>query len=400
MKCLGALVVSLALGCQCTSGSPAAPVDDLEDARPFLTTYADLLEAGYGDALAGARDLRRALTPLAEGEATEASLTEARAAWIAARPAYLETEVARFYGGPIDGEHGPEPRINGWPLDEAYLDYVQAGDGGRLAGGLVNLPAELEVISASSLSAANLRGGEENIAAGYHAIEFLLWGQDVSAEGPGARPFTDFVEDPSVATAPHTERRRAMLGALGALLETDLGTVADAWRSGSDTNFRSAFVRMPTRDALRLVLLGMASLAGTELAGERLNVPYLTREREDEHSCFSDTTQRDHPNDARGLRNVYLGRYTRTDGSVVEGPSLSAVVARRDRALDTRMRAQLDAAIAALEAIPHPFDRAILGEDDAPGRVAIRAAIRELRGLTVSLVALGALLGVRLNLVD
>jgi putative iron-regulated protein len=203
-------------------------------------------------------------------------------------------------------------------MDEAYLDYVRGEDGAPIASGLINHPELLPVIDADAASAANLEGGEENVATGYHAIEFLLWGQDVSPTGPGARPFGDFLEGP-LATAAHGERRRALLGVLGGLLVRDLTSVRDAWTEGQPHNFRAAFLALPPRDAMRLVLLGMASLAGTELAGERLNVPYLTQEAEDEHSCFSDTTQSDQLHDAMGLRNVYLGRYQRLDGSVVSG---------------------------------------------------------------------------------
>jgi putative iron-regulated protein len=37
-------------------------------------------------------------------------------------------------------------------------------------------------------------GVEANVATGYHAIEFLLWGQDLNGHGVGAgnRPWTDY----------------------------------------------------------------------------------------------------------------------------------------------------------------------------------------------------------------
>ncbi len=37
-------------------------------------------------------------------------------------------------------------------------------------------------------------GVEANVATGYHAVEFLLWGQDLNGTGPGngARPASDF----------------------------------------------------------------------------------------------------------------------------------------------------------------------------------------------------------------
>ncbi len=51
------------------------------------------------------------------------------------------------------------------------------------------------------------------------------------------------------------------------------------------------------------------------------------------------------------MRNVYLGRYVRTSGSVVEGPSVSDLVREADPALDAELRQALDATVAALGAI-------------------------------------------------
>jgi putative iron-regulated protein len=389
------LVLVLALS---ACGAPAEPAPDpFEDARPFLGHYAAMLEARYAEAAVAAEALELAAAPLVLGHADAASLEAARVAWIAARGPYLETEIARFYGGPIDGEHGPEERINGWPMDEAYLDTVE-GPTGPIHMGLIHDRTALPTIDISSLRGANLRGGEENVALGYHAIEFLLWGQDLRADGPGARPYTDFLDAEAGGTLPDADRRRAYLGALTGALAADLVSVRDAWSEGPMT-YRAAFLAMPPREALSLVLRGMATLAGTELAGERLNVPYLTREPEDEHSCFSDTTAADHVHDATGLANAYLGRLLRADGTELVGPGLGALVAARDPALDARARAELERVLSTVRAIPAPFDQAIAGPDGSPQRQAVLAAIRELRGFTATLVAIARLFGITLNLV-
>ena len=77
----------------------------------------------------------------------------------------------------------------------------------------------------------------------------------------------------------------------------------------------------------------------------------MLHDPEEEHDCFSDNTHWSHYYDAKGIQNVYLGRYTRIDGTVVEGPSLSDLVAAVDPALDSKMRAQLDATQAAAQAM-------------------------------------------------
>ncbi|MCB2021356.1 MAG: iron-regulated protein, partial [Burkholderiaceae bacterium] len=161
----------------------------------MLAAYAELAWVRYGDARDAAIRLDEAIDAfLAAPDA--ASLAAARDAWRAAREAYLVTEVFRFYGGPIDNDDdGPEGLINAWPLDEAYIDGVL----GDPTTGIINDPAV--ALSAETLVGLNEQGGEENIATGYHAIEFLLWGQDHDPDGPGDRPFTDFLTD-ETATAP------------------------------------------------------------------------------------------------------------------------------------------------------------------------------------------------------
>ena len=127
--------------------------------------------------------------PSAEG------LDKTRQAWRDAREFYGQTEDFRFYGGPIDDENGPEGQINAWPLDEAYVDYVE----GKPTAGLVN-NTQVKITKAALID-ANERGGEENISAGWHAVEFLLWGQDLSATGPCNRSYEYYVTAKKVQAA-------------------------------------------------------------------------------------------------------------------------------------------------------------------------------------------------------
>ena len=63
---------------------------------------------------------------------------------------------------------------------------------------------------------------EANVATGYHAIEFLLWGQDLNGTGPGAgkRPATDYRR--ANCTGGNCDRRAAYLKAATDLLVSDL----------------------------------------------------------------------------------------------------------------------------------------------------------------------------------
>jgi putative iron-regulated protein len=380
------------------SCGPSAPPDPTgAEVTSIAESYADLMYGAYDDAIAGARALEVAIDALL-AEPSAATLEAARQAWVASRPAYLETEVSRFYDGPIDDpDTGREGAINAWPLDEAYVDYVRGGDGAPMHVGIVNDPAILATIDADGLAMRNQDGSEENVSTGYHAIEFLLWGQDLRTDGAGDRAATDYL----VGAAMNVERRRAYLSAAIELLIDDLEHTRDAWAPGVPDNYRASFVAEASaspREVLRRILVGMGSLSGAELSGERMNVAYMTKEQEDEHSCFSDTTTQDQLHDAIGIRNVYLARATRADGSDFEGASLADLVAARDPALDARMREQLDASVAAVAAIPAPFDQAILGSDTQPGRVAIRTAIDALRAQTRTTADIARLFDVQLNL--
>ena len=228
-------------------------------------------------------------------------------------------------------------------------------------------------------------------------IEFLLWGQDLdpdgkpNAQGPGQRPYTDFVDG---GTASNQGRRRAYLDAATDLMVSQLEGVAAKWAEGP-TSYRGTMEAGNSDAALGNVLKGIGSLAGGELSKQRMNNAYQTKEQEEEHSCFSDTTNQDLVGNGTGIENVYLGRYT-----TVTGTSISDLVKSKDAALDAKTRADLTAALAATKAIPAPFDLAILGADDSDGRRKIKAAIDAWGVVTKDIVAVANTLGVTINLVN
>ena len=95
------------------------------DMEAVATTYADLVYASYDASVASATLLADAIDTFVEGP-TAATLEAAKDQWLKARDDYAPTEAFRFYDGPIDNpDDGPEGRINAWPMDEAYVDYVE-----------------------------------------------------------------------------------------------------------------------------------------------------------------------------------------------------------------------------------------------------------------------------------
>ena len=391
--------LSLCLGCTqaaAQSGSAAIPAPAVAHAQAAAVTssavaahYAQLVHANYSDALSAAQALRAAIQAFTAQPSPE-KLAAARTAWLGAREFYGQTEAFRFYGGPIDNDNGPEGRINAWPMDESFVDSVQ----GKAGTGLVN--NRKFAITKKNLAAQNERGGEENIATGWHAIEFFLWGQDLSETGPGNRSFEDFVD----GKAPNADRRRQYLNVVTDLLMDDLGSLVKAWSPDAKNNYRARFVRGGD-ESIRKMLVGLGSLSRGELAGERLEVALNSQDQEDEHSCFSDNTHRDAVTNALGIQNVWLGQYKRADGSVLQGPSLRDLVAAKDAALAEKATKQIAASVAAAEGIQAPFDREIIGGKDAPGRQRVQKTIDSLTQQSKDLVAAANAIGItKLTLVQ
>jgi putative iron-regulated protein len=366
--------------------------------QQVVADYATLVEASYADSLAEAEALQRAIYDFTDSP-SEKTLTAARNAWLASRDPYGETEAYRFYQGPIDNddaddeiEDGPEGLINAWPIDELYIDYGFNEETGKDEdGGIINSPDEFPTIDEALLIELNTKAGETSISTGYHAIEFLLWGQDRSDDGPGERPHTDYVTD-GTGTAENQERRATYLRVAADLLVTNLTSVHDAWKEGDD-NYRAAFLAKNKKEALGDMLLGMGSLSGAELAQERMNVAYENRAQEDEHSCFSDNTKQDLLNNATSVQNVLLGKYGDFDGAGIDD-----LVEAEDAALAEKLRSQIEDAIDAIDAIPAPFDQAIQGEDASEGREAVAAAVAALKTFTETVLEGAKAINVELQL--
>ena len=364
------------------SVAPVAAYAQAPAEADVLATYADIALAGYEDSLATAKLLDAAVDALIANPSAE-TLQAAKDAWKAARIPYQQTEAFRF-GNPIVDEW--EGRVNAWPLDEGLIDYVDASYGSESDSNalyVANVIANPKIVidgvelDATEITPALLQdnlqeaaGVESNVATGYHAIEFLLWGQDLNGTGPGAgaREFTDY------STGEHADRRAAYLKAASSLLVSDLEEMVGNWTD--DGAARAALPEL----GISAILTGMGSLSFGEVAGERMKLGLLLHDPEEEHDCFSDNTHMSHLNDAVGVQNVYLGKYVRVDGSVVEGPSLSQVIAAKDAALDSEIKGLLDDTIAKMNVMVEraeggeAYDQQI-GEGNEGGNGVVQAAI-------------------------
>lgn len=349
-----------------------------------VQTYAAGVHSAYETSLMSAHAMGAAIDAFLESP-TQATLDSARHAWLVAREDYGPTEVFRFYGGPIDDEEiGTEGMINAWPLDEAYIDYVE----GSPNAGIINNPEDYPQITAELLLELNEQGGETNISTGWHAIEFLLWGQDLNQNGPGNRLATDYT------TAANSDRRSQYLKVVTDQLIIHLEELVDAWAPDND-NYRNTFESLDAREALQLAFTGIGEMSRGELAGERMNVAYTERSQEDEHSCFSDNTTADIIGNARGIEMVLLGSYP----GGVSGVGLLDLVRVVDSSLADQLRREVATSVSLARAIPEPFDQHLQDDvsDEDPGRKAILATIEALENQTDTIVDAADALGIMLN---
>lgn len=394
------------------ASTPAAATNHFDEAAAsaVVAHYADLALAVFSDAASTGTALQTAIDALLANP-TDATLQAARAAWLAARVPYMQSEVFRFGNAVVDDWEG---QLNAWPLDEGLIDYVAAdyqhalGNPGATANIIANTQIQVgedmldvTTITPELLASLNELGGSEaNVATGYHAIEFMLWGQDLNGSNPGAgaRPATDFVVGAG-ATGGNNERRRTFLKAASELLVSDLKEMVGQWQAGVADNYRASLQAESAENGLRKMLFGMGSLSLGELAGERMKVALEANSTEDEQDCFSDNTHNSHFYDGKGIRNVYLGEYLRADGTTLTGPSLSALVAKVDAKADSVLQADLAATEAKLQALVDSanngqhFDQ-LIAADNAAGQQIVRDAITALVKQTDAIEQVAGTLGI------
>ncbi|MDN3526573.1 imelysin family protein [Halomonas sabkhae] len=380
-------------------------------AEKVVGHYADLAHANFDDALGAARTLDQHIEALLDNPSQE-TLQAARDAWRQARIPYMQTEVFRFGNPVVDDWEG---QLNAWPLDEGMIDYVKSddyqhelGNAGATANIIANQSIQVggEQVDVSELTPELLAdlneigGSEANVASGYHAIEFLLWGQDLNGfdAGHGERKASDFMSGED-CTNGNCERRGTYLETASQLLINDLEWMVAQWAPESDDNYRQALLAESPQEGLRRMLFGMGSLSLGELAGERMKVALEANSVEDEHDCFSDNTHNSHYFNGQGVQNVYTGRYERQDGSTLEGPALADLLASHDAELHATLSSQLEASMQQLGEIkqaaenPMYFDM-MIAPGNEEGAEMVNSAIASLVEQTGSIEKAAGALGV------
>ena len=349
----------------------ALPVQAMAS-QDVVNNYADIAHAMYSDSLATAQTLHSALENLIANP-SDVSMRAARAAWLAARVPYQQTEGYRFGNAIVDDWEG---KVNAWPLDEGLIDYVDPSYGtdsdanpyytaNIIANPMIKIGGS--TVDAKTIDAALIEGSlheldgvEANVATGYHAIEFLLWGQDLNGSGPGAgnRPYTDF--DAANCTNGNCDRRGAYLMAASGLLIKDLQDMVAEWSANGEA--RKSVTSNP-QAGITAMLQGLGSLSYGELAGERMKLGLMLHDPEEEHDCFADNTHNSHYYNQVGMLAIYNGRYVRVDGTVVEGASLAGHLASKDPAAADQIATAMAGAYERLATMKRTADERIMAYD-------------------------------------
>ena len=312
----------------------------------ILVNYSNIAEAKYKDALILAKEMHSSIEKFMNNT-NESNFIAVKDSWLKARTIYQQTEVFRFGNPLVDDWEG---KVNAWPLDEGLIDYVDNTNYYPSENDFSNfnviankkLKVEGELIDASVINPNLLSnklheigGNEANVATGYHAIEFLLWGQDLNGNesGSGNRPYTDF--DLEACTNDNCDRRREYLVAASQLLIEDLQYIQSVWSPEGQARLD---LLNDQKNGLKRILIGMGSLSYGELAGERMKLGLMLHDPEEEHDCFSDNTHNSHYYNVVGINNVFLGKYKSLDGKVVSGPSISSLLSEVDNGLNKKTK--------------------------------------------------------------
>jgi len=396
----------------------------------MITAYANIAHANYNDALNDAKSLQMAIDKFVSNP-TELTMANAKAAWLISRESYGQTEIFRLANGPVDAEEGwvaekygaLEGQLNAWPLDENMIDYTVNAKGAKTKGNIIDskgafnpggeesTSVNITNITVDAITELNENGGDANVATGYHAIEFLLWGQDQDynnfvkdsvTKGPmtaGQRPVSDFTKNKNA------DRRKAYLQAAAQKIINDLTVISDAWAKGDNTNYRAALLgtnadakkNISLEDAQKDIFAGMGVFIKSELANERIAVAVLTPSEEDEHSCFSDNTHRDIATNYQGFKNILMGTYKDMDYGQAPIDAMKPEAKKEVLELMAKIETKIDSINAIAQTSRH-FDYQIRPND--PQAKVIVKLKNELRKLGDKMVNAASSNGINLSIED
>ena len=120
--------------------------------------------------------------------------------------------------------------------------------------------------------------------------------------------------------------------------------------------------------------LSYGELVVREWLGLMLNDP------EEEHDCFSDNTHNSHYYNVIGIQNIYLGKYTSLNNKIIQGASLSDMVAAKNIKLDAKLKESLENTVSKMNKIVSSAENGItydmlIGKNNKSGNLLIQNAV-------------------------
>ncbi len=319
------LLFALSLAaCGDNDENPVAPEPEPDprfDFSPILADFADKTVIPiYKDLSDKASELLVAVGNL-KVNPSPATLSTARAAWVASRVPWERSEAFLF--GPVDFK-GYDPALDSWPVNRADLEAVLSGS---------------DPLTKSSVN--NL----DNTLKGFHTIEFLLYDEG------GSKTVDDF--------AP---RQYDYLIAATELLDEAATAMHTDW-SASGGNFRAQVVNAgggsntynTRKAAVQEMINGMVGIAD-EVGNGKIADPFNERDTRLVESQFSFNSLLDFQNNIRGIWHVYTGGYN------VEAVGLDHFVKSKNASLDTRLQNEIKTAIEEIGKISFPFRDALTSD--------------------------------------
>lgn len=380
-----AMATAAFLGACNSNNSDTSANNSVVSQGTVAKNFRRVASAMYSDSLATAKTLDKAVDAFI-AKPSDATLAAAKAAYKQARVPYQQSEIMRFDdtkgnvtkglekdGGPANVDDW-EGQVNAWPLDEALIDYVDSntyvGDYADTKN-IINTTTGNLTVSGKSVDVTNITpaviaslneigGSEANVATGVHAIEFLLWGQDTNGTkaGSGNRPVSDYFQNANCTSGATKsdkkicERRAQYLKAASDLLVSDLTEMNNEWTDAAAKKQGTlAYDYLNNGKSLKRIIESIGDMSAGELASERMRISVLKASTEDEHDCFSDLTHVAILNNAQGIINAYRGSYTKLDGTLVSGPSLRDLIAKKDSNLVKQIDAEYEKVMVGMKKI-------------------------------------------------
>ena len=324
----------------------------------FKTQFANIAFATYSDVYDQTLVLQGEVENFLEFP-TEQNYQFCKDAWLIASELYGTSVVFPYTIGGADEEL--LSRVDGWPIIPSYIDYADGDD----SLGIINQETSYPNIDAATLEAAH-NNSEGKLALGFHAIEFLLWGEDRSdtaTDKTGNRVYRDYLSEDGKHE--NQDRRGDYLLVAAQRLTADMETMKNDWDPNQAGNLRNDFLNLSGPVAARNVLNGLYEVSNVQLAQFQFAEAIANPDSLLEQSEFSDNTLQDLFANAIAMENAYMGTYITFDAERLSGTSVNDVLLLQHDTIAARLETGFPDILLKMEEIIGPFDRRASREGSA-----------------------------------